>query len=361
MPLLNDLLNLMPFHVAREVGPKVIAGWSISRNFEGMILKPLESSTCTVNGQFSNVQFNEQKDMHLFNAEYPIIQVGSNYGELFAPEYPNHKEEKLEVGDKPAKSNRGRKPKEKDVKTRKIGNGKYFNSQTTFVYASDEPIVKPDKLRLVRNGQPIDVAVYKIKVFRNGVFAIPGVVNLDLRDSNAPISYMESYLSRCFNQSVKATNLRTDLRNCKTMIDDPQLLINIDRFGKLLSLEKTRSPDLQILDVEYMTAQRAAQIKIKFLRPRPDNPTKYATVKILRQKVDFEGFTEYEDIQKVYDWLNGFMIKNFQSLTFTTEEEESDLDESSDSSSDDEKTPPPTQTKKKSYAFDTYNVDTDSE
>ena len=373
------LINLLPFKIAKEVGPLIKEGWTISNDFRGEILNPLESSTCTVNGKFTNVQFDERTDMDLFkNISYPLIHIGSNFGELYAPEYiPTGKEEflslHLETADElinysinknqppeieKKKSNRGRKPKTKDEKTRKVGNGKYFNSQTTFVWATEDVIPKkPDKTFVLIGGVKKLVDIYKIKVFRNGTTGIPGVVQLDLSDSNAPIAYMETYLSNIFEKTVKLQDIKTDLRNCKTMLNDQSMELNFEEFGKLLLTEKYNRLDLKILDVEYITVQKSTQIKIKFSRPLEGNPTKYATVKILRKKIDFEGFSFHHDIIEVYNWLNLFMIKNYNIISSSLEGIDSPMSSPPLSPIDQVVEQIVEKKKKKSFQFNTYNID----
>jgi len=381
MDLRKTLINLLPFIIAKKVGPQLVEGWTVTKDFKGEVLNPLESSTCTVNGKFTNILFDERKDMGLFtNPKYPLIHIGSNYGELYSPEFLiKGKEEFLASNydylkvyqsdekeiiplEKKKKSNRGRKPKEKDPKSRRVGNGKYFNSQTTFVWVSENIIPKkPDKTFVMVDGVKKLVDIYKIKVFRNGSAAIPGVVKLDLQDSEPPIKYMETYLSEIFKKEVKMTDLKTELRNCKTMLNDPEMELNFNQFGKLLLLEKYVNPYLKILDVEYMTVQKSAQIKIKFHRPQEGNPTKYATVKILRRKIDFEGFSHYHDIITIYNWLNIFMINHYKDITTTSfvgvdssDEDEVQLKDEVQPKNEEKKR---ISKKKKVYQFDTYNID----
>ncbi len=128
-------------------------------------------------------------------------------------------------------------------------------------------------------------------------------------------------------------------------------------------LEKEKIINKDIFDVEYMTAQKAAQIKIKFITNKKD--FKYATIKILRQKINFEGFTTHEDVKVKYEWLNRFMISNFNSITISSQ-----IIDSSDSepeiSKEDVKeiekfieiTPSITK-KKKSYHFNSYDYESD--
>lgn len=353
-----NILYALPFTIFKTIIYDLDPNYDISKKYGGYIVDPLESSTFTVNCDFTNVKFDESVDMHLFSKiEYPFIHIGSNYGEYTIPEYDpfSCKSEKVEE----KKTNRGRKPKVKETKSQNAG--KYFKSQVTFVYATDEQISKPDKVML-KDGRL--VTIYKIKLFRNGNCGIPGIVKADLSDSIKPIEYMREYLSKIFNKSIGVSNITTSLRNCKTALNDKSATINIYKFGNILNLEKNKWPLLKIFSIEYISAKNSAQIKILFSRPSKDDPTKFATLKIMKQKINFEGFTSYEDMLIIYNWVNKMLIQHYNDL-FLEQQNSIEDDDSVSLSDDTEKNKVIPQkveervqkiNKSKSYVFDPYET-----
>ena len=180
------------------------------QNINNDIFTPLVSSTLTIKGAFSNIMFNEEEIIDML--EIPnggnILKICCNYGELIN-ESPNYKYPDA----KKKLSNRGRKPKIKIKSKRKLqGSGKYFSSQITF------EIYNPD------NGK-----IYKIKLFRNGGFQIPGGNTPCMSDLINPIKTLQQYLITQFlDENIKVVYLISVMRNyiCKLLNTDLLIKLN---------------------------------------------------------------------------------------------------------------------------------------
>jgi hypothetical protein len=141
--------------------------------FEEMI-----PSTLTAQGLFKGVNFVDRELIPLLHEPTGDIRlIGCNFGELFNQAHLRYLEN-LEV---PVKSNRGRKKREKVLKRKMQGNGRYFQSQITFVIW--HPEIKRE---------------YKIKLFHNGVFQVPGIQRPDMTDLIYPIRKLEEYIRPYF-------------------------------------------------------------------------------------------------------------------------------------------------------------------
>jgi hypothetical protein len=187
------------------------------------IFTPLISSTLTIKGSFSNIMFNEEEIIDML--EVPdggnILKICCNYGEIFNKN-PNYKypEPKKKI------SNRGRKPKIKIKSKRKLqGTGKYFSSQITF------EIYNPD------NGK-----IYKIKLFRNGGFQIPGGSTPYMNDLIKPIKTLQDYLITQFlDVNIKVLYLISVMRNYICKLLNENLLIKLNDLEYILKENKNNN------------------------------------------------------------------------------------------------------------------------
>lgn len=286
--VLACLLSWYPFSFFRKAAP--LFKLPIS-SYEGCIFNIVRPSTQTIGGIFTGVALHEEHDIGKFKATGDIVLVGSNYGEDwqpgFAPKIPQPESER--------KTKRGRKPKAKEKKRRKKGNGRYFSSQITFVVRSHS---KPGK-------------VYKFKVFRTGVFQVPGVLSTDREDMNEPINTLREYLQSHFPQHIGISNIGVQMRNCKSILSDSDLQIMTRTLGETLEREIKDSNPMKIFGVEYLTDKNSTKTVIKFSRPTKANPSKVTTLKILKQKINFEGGVSLEDIEIIYTWLNYFLLDHY--------------------------------------------------
>lgn len=310
------------------------------QGFEGLFTD-LQSSTFTTKGYISNIQFVEKEVidfMSIPKSSY-IIKIGCNFGEIFNPDEtykPPPKPEK--------KSNRGRKPKVKIKSKRKVqGNGRYFSSQITFeVY------------------NPTNERIYKIKLFRNGKFQVPGVSNKDISDLIHPINTMVEYLREEFmDPDIKPVYFISVMRNYKCKFANPDLFVYIKKLELKLMEEKIRTIDpddiVETLNnnssmpielcgeiVSYMNncqnVMKIAEIQnnperyggliIKFYRPIPwheekAKKEKRTTIKILRSgKINFDGGISENQVRVLYYWLQWFIIKHYEDVLYDAEETE---------------------------------------
>jgi len=218
------------------------------------LFSPMENSTCTVEGSLSNVQHNEEELTGLLECSGEIVGIDSNYGHIKSKDY------KPEV--KERKSNRGRKKKPKPVKTRKYqGDGSGFNSQISFTILGN--VVRPKPLtpdKHSKNSVIVEllgkegkyekfVKEYKIKLFRNGKFTIPGVLTENLEDVINPLDKLCEYLESYFLEKIEIKSLFSVMRNYKFHLkDDKKIDIKklqkycVEHFQNLLN---TRFEDIE--------------------------------------------------------------------------------------------------------------------
>jgi len=282
------VLSWYPFSLFKRIAPK----FGIQpQEYEGRLFKVMAPSTLTVGGSFSDVKLHEEKDIHKFKAGGDIVLVGSLFGEDYLPSYAP----KLPPPPNEQKKQRGRKPKTKEKKRKVKGNGRYFSSQITFVVRSK---VKEGKL-------------YKFKVFRTGVFQVPGVLNADMKDMDEPIETLRGYLMQWF-PAITLQGRYVQMRNCKTILEDPDLIILTRPLGQLILMDQMKNGDqMKIFKVEYLTDKNASKTVVKFSRPTKSNPLKSTTLKILKQKINFEGGVGMSDINHIFGWLNNFLLDNY--------------------------------------------------
>lgn len=210
----------------------------------------LEISTCTVEGKFTNVQHNEQNLMLFLECDENIVGIDSNFGHLKFADYQGV--------NKSRKSNRGRKKKPKTIKSRKIqGDGSGFNSQISFTVLGTVTrltVDTPDKHSIKAEIQEINGKLYekftkefKIKVFRNGKFTVPGVLTENLEDVKSPLEKLAKYFNIIFKDNISIENMFTVMCNYKFHIIGKKIDIkSIQKFfaGYLNRLLNTRFEDI---------------------------------------------------------------------------------------------------------------------
>jgi hypothetical protein len=287
------------------------------------IFSKLQPSTLTAQGCLTNVSFEEKNIIDMLSAlkaEDHILMIGCNYGEIFNPRYKKPEVKK--------NSGRGRKPKPKIKTKRKMqGNGKYFSSQITFL------IEHPDSL-----GQ------YKIKLFRNGVFQVPGIRNPDMKDLVKPIKILRAYLQYNFGEDVQVDNFTAVMRNYKSRLINQHYHVHLERLEELISSEKKaenyekyikylysglstqyqeqirtmlgRFNPLNIAEMTYNT-DRCFCLIIKFYRPSSADKSKKTTVKLLKKgKINFDGGNSQQEVEELYFWLEYIYNKYKSEILF---------------------------------------------
>jgi hypothetical protein len=305
------------------------------------IFTPLVPSTLTAKGQLSNIIFNEEEIIDMFRTPVGgyILKIGCNYGVIYNP-CPNYEPPPPKV----RVSNRGRKPKTKLKSKRKLqGSGKYFSSQITF------EIYNPD------NGK-----IYKIKLFRNGRFQVPGVNKPDMSDLIKPMITLRDYLRIEFvDETIEIQYFISVMRNYICRISNLNILI---RLGELETLFKNQkeideiNPVYESLDENPLNLQCVKDIQkyigkknnsigiaeiqnnceryfgliLKFYRPVSWKITKRTTIKILRSgKINIDGGNSIEESFQLYHWLEHIFSEYSSVMLFDTMKalsDESDYD-----------------------------------
>jgi hypothetical protein len=305
------------------------------------IFTTLIPSTLTAKGLLSNISFIEEEiiDMLRPPAGGYILKIGCNYGviENMSPDYEKPPP-KVRV------SNRGRKPKPKPKSKRKLqGSGKYFSSQITF------EIYNPDNDK-----------IYKIKLFRNGRFQVPGVNKPDMSDLIKPMITLRNYLREEFvDDTIEIQYFISVMRNYICRIVNQNILI---RLGELETLFKNQkeiddiNPAYELLNENPLKLQCVEDIQkyigkknnsigiaeiqnnceryfgliLKFYRPVSWKITKRTTIKILRSgKINIDGGNSIEESFQLYHWLEHIFSEYSSVMLFDTMKvlsDESDYD-----------------------------------
>jgi len=275
----------------------------------------LKPSTLTAQGMLDDILFEEEKLIkELPIPENEIELIGCNYGEIVNPNY--------EMPKPIQKSGRGRKPKPKTKSKRKTqGTGAYFSSQITFQ---------------IRN--PDNNINYKIKLFRNGKFQVPGIKDPSMNDLILPIKILKGYLENVFKKDISILDFSAVMRNYKCKLLNEQLYVDLEELERIINREKKQSkikpyinyltefiPDkfkselkkyvgkTNILNIAELTYNndRCFSLNIKFYRPMPDDRDKKTTVKLLKKgKINFDGGNSEYEIEELYYWLQLIYINN---------------------------------------------------
>lgn len=265
-------------------------------------------STLTAQGLMSDISFDESEVIDMLSEPTGYIMViGCNYGEKYNVAYSTPVHVK--------KSNKGRKPKPKEQpKRRSQGNGKYFSSQITFVIRHPDTAVD-----------------YKIKLFRNGVFQVPGIKNPSMTDLIKPITILREYLAYNFGENVQVMNFTAVMRNYKAKLLNDNLYVDLTtletiferlknpatfkpfirhvckplddtHIEKLMKFVGKTNP-LNIAEVTYNT-DKCFCLNLKFYRPIVTDIDKKTTVKLLKKgKINFDGGNSEYEMLELYHWL----------------------------------------------------------
>lgn len=319
--LLSDVLSWFPFRVYRYVRKEL--KYNITpEQYKGSFMGDIVSSTLTIGGEFSSMvknkkdkndkydKLNEQVDIKYLRPKFPIYHIGSNYGEHTLEGYtlPEKK-----VTNKEKKGNCKSKTNNKNIindPNIPKSSQKYFNSQISMY------------VRLNNND-------YKIKVFNNWTFQVPGVLNSNQSDVLQPIECIRVLLDEYINdreirraaeenrpvrimEPVRLIDQYTQMKNSKTILSDPDISFDINALGQLLTIEARDNIKFMINSVNYTTQN--GKIIIKFSRPTPENKEKETTLKILKQKINFEGASSMAEIEEIYEWLNNFIRLHYHAI-----------------------------------------------
>jgi len=247
----------------------------------------IKPSTLAANGMFAGVRFDEREEIDaltLTETDDPrIVKIGCNYGVI---ENRFSKYAIPKVTEK--KSNRGRKPKEKIIRRKMQGTGKYFASQLSFeIYSTEQK------------------KIYNIKLFRNGKVEIPGVCRPDMLDLIEPIKVLENYIQEAFGlPEIQIVYFISVMRNYKCCITDKNKLIELRKTYDVLDTIKKGKNDPRIAEIQN-NDERYHGIIVKFVRPIIIKPTKKTTVKILKSgKINFDGGNSELEVRQLHRWLD---------------------------------------------------------
>ena len=301
------------------------------------IFTELVPSTLTAKGKFTGVCFNEEDiiDMLTHPVGGYILKICCNYG-VIINQSPNYTPPPARV----RISNRGRKPKIKAKSKRKLqGSGKYFSSQITFEIYNPES----DK-------------IYKIKLFRNGGFQVPGVNRPDMSDLVFPIKILQAYLREEFmDDTIDAQYFISVMRNYICRLSNINMLIRLNELEILFKNQKdlddtnpmydfideyinTKDLTIHCKDIlkEYIgkknnsigiaevqnNCERYFGLILKFYRPVSWKMNKRTTIKILRSgKINIDGGNSVEEAYELYHWLENIFIDYQSSIIFNNNAE----------------------------------------
>lgn len=297
---------------------------------EDKIFTQLVPSTLTAKGKFNNICFNEEEiiDMLTVPVGGYILKIGCNYGVVFNPS-PDYVAPPVRV----RVSNRGRKPKTKPKSKRKLqGTGKFFSSQITF------------EIYNVDNNK-----IYKIKLFRNGGFQVPGVKKPDISDLIAPIKILREYLREEFmDDTIDIQYFISVMRNYICRIINPNMLIRLNELETLLKGLKEMEnldPVVELIDIlhqkhnllchdvikDYIgqknnmicmaeiqnNCERYFGLILKFYRPVPWKMSKRTTIKVLRSgKINIDGGNSIEESYELYHWIESMFAEYTSTILY---------------------------------------------
>lgn len=216
----------------------------------------MQNSTCSAEGKFSNVEFHEQELSPLLFTTGYIVKIDSNWTHQVRPGYTGL--------DKKKTSKRGRHKKTKKKKNRKIqGDGMNFNSSIQFSILGTHIREKPEipdihshnatpLPSIIKNGQEVEmekiIKEYKPKLFRNGVFQVPGVLTEDMSDVEGPLRILEKYLNFIFLADVERESLFSVMRNYKFKLHDGYIDLKLLQdycARKLVGMLNTNPKDIE--------------------------------------------------------------------------------------------------------------------
>lgn len=312
--LLKHFLCYIPFGIGYD------ACNELKIQYTGNILGPLEHSVSTIGGKISNIALNEETDMHLYKAKDPIMLIGSNYGTDCAEGYVR-KQKPDRTTEKKVK---GRKPKpriqKRTTRSKKIMNDvKRYDEEGNEIKEDpsqfgEEPIYLCSQITFEIKSPTIVGKLYKFKVFRDGVFELPGIVTPDYSDLYQPLSVLCEYCSKIFKKPVELipNSISIHLLNCKTILQEPTYMFSIIGLGKAMEKEMISGKNpMRMVSVKYSSPETSTTIEVKFGRPTARLPKKAVSLKILRQKINFEGGSSMVEIEELYRWLNDFIIEHY--------------------------------------------------
>jgi flagellar basal body rod protein FlgF len=298
----------------------------------------------TICGRFSNLLFKEEEMIKYLKPTAEIPMICCNFGEV--------KFENFEYStEKPKKSNRGRKKKPKPEKKRKVqGNGKYFQSQISFIipYILPRELLETKKFKdlipagTTINDQPIAAPKpFKLKVFRTGVITLADVKQQTLEIAieklklvaeifNTAIKRAENeggikinYIDQSIDNDVKLISLIPIMKNCEfSIFIKEKEYLDLKTMAEIIN--KEIRPQLQknisfsILEANH--PKNSTKIFIKFKTPNAAKPAKKMRVNLFQANKKLNKKNNSNEEQKhciKINTLGGLEDKNINNVFFT--------------------------------------------
>jgi hypothetical protein len=250
------------------------------------------ATTNTIGGCLSNVSFHEQDLITELTPDERIVMYRCNFGKLVYEGYS----ETIKV----RTTNRGRKPKKKVVKTRKMqGMGTDFNSQITCLVLGATPPIR-----------------YKIKVFRTGKVQLPGVHQLHVDDAIECIQRIVQVLNFHLHPGetdparlTRVINMNPVMKNYKFVVNLPSAhLLDLRRL-RVIFVQERKDSDAnaprhpRIFTVKY--TRQDTKLSIKFATPIPHKIKKKTRINIfMRGRINILGAFQFHVTEQLYRYLH---------------------------------------------------------
>lgn len=240
-------------------------------------------STITVSTYIDNFYCHEEELSLICKPNKIVVGIASNFYEQTFEGYTQVK--------KKTNKQRGRKPKAKPRKIRKMqGNGKYINSQTTFS-------VLPEESR-----KP-----YKLKLFRTGAIQIPGILKADLSDAYYVIDETINVLNEAFDTEPGHFKLKTKpeivMMNYIWRIENKSLLLDLQSLREELFAYNGDDIIIDKPEVRY-NPEKYQGLLCKLRKDKKD----FTTLKIFSSgKINGTFKTNTDDVEVIKLWFCKFL------------------------------------------------------
>lgn len=297
-------------------------------------------TTSTVNGKFLNLFINEDQ-IDFFTPIGNILCCESNYGRNLIKNYNPGKRKKKKIEDN------------RKYKRKRQGNGTQMSSQIQFHVKSH---YNPNK-------------IYKIKVYRNETFQVPGVLKRDFTDVMSSLIELRNYFRNIMlDNSIEVDCLHPILSNYKCKLINTNLIFKLshmintvgsykqntfdqsnifnilDNSSKInkdnISLIKNYIPinRYNIAEIKLEQERVSSVVTIKFYRPslrnkKKDWYTKRSTIKVFQSgKINLDAVKTYTEVVDLYAWLNIFILNNYNKIIYDITSPYYDSSDDSDNS-----------------------------
>jgi hypothetical protein len=245
---------------------------------------PASISTITVSTSIDNFYCHEEELSLICKPNSVVVEIASNFYEQSFEGYVKAK--------KKTNKQRGRKPKAKPRKIRKMqGNGKYINSQTTFSV-------------LPENSQK----PYKLKLFRTGAIQIPGILKADLSDAFYVIDQTIEVLNEAFDTEPGYFKLKTEPK-----IVMMNYIWRIENQSSLLDLQSLRDELFNYTGEEIIIDKPEVRYNPEkyqglLCKLKKEKESAFTTLKIFSSgKINATFKTKTDDVEVIKEWFCKFL------------------------------------------------------